>query len=186
VPEATSEIWSAFSDSLRAFIRGRVRADADADDILQEVFIRIHAGLDGLEDRAKVRAWLFQIARRAISDHYRATGARASAEPRMLAARAGKDATLNAEVAGWLTRLMAGLSEADRRALELSELRGLSEKQVAGELGLTLTAAKSRIQRARRRLKDVLQQCCSIELDRRGNAIAYARRHGDCGHCSCD
>ena len=67
------EIWNSFTAQLRRFIASRVHTEADVDDILQEVFIKIHRGIDKLEDPSKLHAWIFQITRNAIADHYRKT-----------------------------------------------------------------------------------------------------------------
>jgi len=93
---------------------------------------------------------------------------------------------LTAEVASWLDPMMALLPEEDREALRLSDLHGLSQKDLASRLGISVTGAKSRVQRARRRLKEAVLDCCHLEMDRRGNPIGYAKKRSDCGRCSCD
>ena len=54
-------------------------------------------------------------------------------------------------------------------ARELAEIEGLPQQEVADRLGLSLSGAKSRIQRGRAMLKDALERCCRFEFDRRGN-----------------
>jgi RNA polymerase sigma-70 factor (ECF subfamily) len=178
----TDAIWAAFGGRLRGFIAKRVREEADIDDILQEVFAKIHAGLGDLKDEDRLEAWLFQVARRAIVDHFRK---RRSVElPEDLATPpAATDVT--AEVASWLDPMMTLLPEEDREALRLADLQGLSQKDLALRLGLSVTGAKSRVQRARARLKEAILDCCHLEMDRRGQPIDYARKRADCGPCSC-
>ena len=67
----TELIWKAFSERLRKFIRVRVADEADAEDLLQEVFIRIHTRIDTLKDDTRLTAWVYQIARNLIIDYYR-------------------------------------------------------------------------------------------------------------------
>src|ERR671910_3491358 len=67
----TQQIWSEFGDRLRAFIARRVDSDADADDILQDVFLRIHRHASTVERRERLVSWLFQVTRNAIVDYYR-------------------------------------------------------------------------------------------------------------------
>jgi RNA polymerase sigma-70 factor (ECF subfamily) len=69
--------------------------------------------------------------------------------------------------------MIAALPEGFRDAIRMSEVEGLSQQAVAARLGLTLTAAKSRIQRGRRALKRSLMACCRFEVDRRGNVVDY-------------
>jgi RNA polymerase sigma-70 factor, ECF subfamily len=185
-PEAvtTQDVWSSFGDRLRRFIAARVRNGHDADDILQEVFAKIHAGLSGVDSPEAMESWLFQVARRAIVDHYRKRASGMSpVELRFEPAESTPPSQVTAEVASWLEPLMSLLDEADREALRLTDLEGLGQKELAERLGLSVTGAKSRVQRARRRLKEILTDCCDIEMDRRGNAIGYTPKN--CTSCGC-
>ena len=67
----TEAIWRKFSPQLKHFIRRRVSDESVSDDILQEVFKKIHLHIGTLKDDAKVESWIYQIARNAITDHYR-------------------------------------------------------------------------------------------------------------------
>ena len=68
--QQTESIWHEMRERLGGFIARRVPAD-DAEDILQDVFLRIHKGLGGLRDSQSVTAWTYQIARNAITDYHR-------------------------------------------------------------------------------------------------------------------
>lgn len=168
------EIWDSFGDRLRRFVRKRIRNDHDADDALHDVFAKIHAGLEKVESPDRLEAWVFQIARRAVIDHFRKR--RPSELPRDLAQERPPE-TVTAEVASWLTPMMETLPPEDREALRLTEIEGLPQKELAARLGLSLPGAKSRVQRARRRLKETLLECCDVEMDRRGNALSYTPVH---------
>jgi RNA polymerase sigma-70 factor, ECF subfamily len=76
--------------------------------------------------------------------------------------------------------LLRLLSEADREALTLIDVQQVTQVDAARQLGLSVSGMKSRIQRARHRLKTVVEECCRVQLDRRGGVIAYERR-GTCG-----
>jgi RNA polymerase sigma-70 factor (ECF subfamily) len=180
VKQSPGELWTSFSDRLRRSISKRVRNEHDRDDILQEVFTKIHAGLDRVESEEKLEAWLFQVTRRAIADHFRKRRISGlPAEP----AEEIPESNVSSEVASWLSPMMESLDEADREALRLTDLEGLPQKELAARLGLSLTGAKSRVQRARKRLKKILLDCCQVETDRRGNALSYTPRN--CSSCSC-
>jgi RNA polymerase sigma-70 factor (ECF subfamily) len=80
--------------------------------------------------------------------------------------------------------LLASLGQADREALRLVEVDGVTQVDAARRLGLSVSGMKSRVQRARARLRAVVDACCRLELDRRGGLIAYERRIGSgCGSC---
>jgi RNA polymerase sigma-70 factor (ECF subfamily) len=68
------EIWQQIHNGLRAFIAKRVANEAEADDIVQDVWLKMQRGLDGLKDRSRLVSWIYQIARHAIIDHYRTPG----------------------------------------------------------------------------------------------------------------
>lgn len=183
---STDAIWAEFGERLRGFIAGRIRDPNDVEDVLQDVFTKIHAGLGGLKASEKLEAWLFQVARRAVLDHHRSrTGKRRAGELPEGFADHPTTPSVSAEVASWLAPLMTLLPEADQAALKLTDLGAGSQKELARRLGLSPTGARSRVQRARKRLKDALLECCHIDMDRRGNAIGYRRKGGPCGSCSC-
>jgi RNA polymerase sigma-70 factor, ECF subfamily len=80
--------------------------------------------------------------------------------------------------------MVRGLPDGYRRAIELTDLEGLTQAAAAERLGLSLPGAKSRVQRGRARLKDMLLRCCEIETDRRGRVIAFEARDGEgCASC---
>jgi RNA polymerase sigma-70 factor (ECF subfamily) len=181
VKPSPGELWKSFSDRLRRYIAKRVRNEHDSDDLLQEVFAKIQAGLDRVESEEKLEAWLFQITRRTIADHFRMR--RSPGLPAEIAEEI-PESDVSSEVASWLTPMMESLDEDDRETLRLTDLEGLPQKELAARLGLSLTGAKSRVQRARKRLKEILLDCCQIETDRRGNALSYTPKN--CSSCSCD
>ena len=188
-PRPTTEaLWRLLSDRLRGFFRQRVADDQTADDLLQETFLRIHQRLDGLEQDDRVAAWVFQVARNLLVDHRRAARGRGDEElggPDAGVADDVDDANWNAEVQSWLRPTIQALPETYRRAVELYELERVPQQAIADELGLSLSGAKSRVQRGRDKLVEALHECCAFELDRRGNVLDYTRREpGDC--CSDD
>jgi len=189
----TEQIWKEVHRGLRTFIGKRVANEAEADDILQEVFLRMHARLDSLKDPEKVTSWLYQIARNAVVDYYRSperrkeipAGLAADVEMGVPAVAPSDDASdrLRTELADCLRPMLDRLSRDYREAITLVELEGLTQQAAATRMGLSLSGMKSRVQRGRRQLKRMLDQCCAIELDRRGGVADYAVRNGSCDPC---
>jgi RNA polymerase sigma-70 factor (ECF subfamily) len=171
----TDAIWTQLSTDLRRFIRRRVSDDHVADDLLQETFVRVHRNIGTLKDEVRLAAWVYQIARNVIHDHHRklpnATVALGDTDP----VAEGEDhlSQLRCRGGGWLDEMIRSLPESYREAVQLAEIDGLSQQQVADRLGLSLSGAKSRIQRGRSMLRGVLDQCCHFEFDGRGNMIDY-------------
>nr|MBI3612579.1 RNA polymerase sigma factor SigZ [Nitrospirota bacterium] len=190
-------MWQQVYKGLRVFVVKRVANEAEADDILQEVFLRMHRKLDSLKDPQRLAAWVYQITRHAIVDHYRKADHRREipvglagdlnetyqpAEP--LPSGSSKDAgQVRAELAGCLKPMIARLSPRYREAITLVELEGLTQHEAAGRLKLTLPGMKSRVQRGRRQLKQMLEDCCVIQLDRRQGLVDYAPRDPQCDPC---
>lgn len=183
---SVDRVWDDFTVQLRRFIATRVRHEADADDILQEVFIKIHRGIDRLEDPSKLHAWVFQITRNAIIDYYRksddAVETRAELPDVLTETDSGEE--VESEVATWLHPMMEELPVKYREALELTDVQGLTQKELAERLNISISGAKSRVQRAREKLKEVLLECCHVEVDRRGKVVDWEAREPDCRYCT--
>lgn len=189
------EIWRDVQQALRAFIAKRVANEAEVDDIVQDVWLKMQRGLDGLQDQRRLISWIYQIARHAIIDHYRAPDRRREM-PAGLAAdlevyqssssrkTASEDSgQLRTELAGCLRPMIEQLSEDYRQAVILVDLEGLTQQAAAVQLGLSLSGMKSRVQRGRRQLKIMLEACCTIELDRRRGVTDYDVRDQKCNSC---
>ena len=180
----TAQVWNDFSWRLRAFILDRITNEEDADDLLQDIFTKIHNNLTSLKDEGRLTAWVFQITRNAIADYYRQLKVKPPEQALATVIVDNQDENaLNREVAGWLEPMLDSLPEKYRQALRLTELEGMKHRELATELGLSLSAAKMRVRRGREKLKAVLLDCCHFELDRRGNILDYHRNSTD--KCDC-
>lgn len=193
----TQQIWSEFSHRLRAFIARRVDSTADVDDILQDVFLRIHRHAGSLEQRERLVSWLFQITRNAIADYYRApvrrellAGAPQDLERdgehalRWMDEREEPSADAARELATCLGPMVARLPSHYREAVTLIDLEGLPQKEAARQAGLSLSGMKSRVQRGRQALEQLMHDCCRIETDAGGRVMDYQMRGGSCGSCA--
>lgn len=194
--KTTEQLWQFVHDGLRTFIAKRVNDHGHVDDILQDVFVRVHRQMDSVNDPRRLVSWIYQITRNAIIDHYRKPGQQRevltglSSELEVLnevsipSETAGDAAELRAELAGCLRPMMERLSQDYRDAITLVELQGLTQQAAAEQMGISLSGMKSRVQRGRARLKQMLDDCCLIELDRRGGVVEYRTRTSGCGSCA--
>jgi len=185
----TERVWEEFHTPLQQFIRRRISDEETAEDVLQDVFLKIHQHMDALKDVRKLESWIYQITRNVIIDAYRSRRQEAtleSAEALDLPEELPDDDIVS-ELLPSVRAMVRNLPELDRQALVLTEYQGLTQKELAERLGLSLSGAKSRVQRAREKLKHQLMECCQIELDRRGHIIDYQPRCQCCvtpGCCS--
>jgi RNA polymerase sigma-70 factor (ECF subfamily) len=172
VVSQTQQIWAEFGDRLRVFVARRVRDEIDAEDIVQDVFLRIHTRLDTLGDEGKLSSWVYQITRNAIADYYR--GQRPATElTDSVAAPEAPPEDVARELLPGFAPMFERLTAEDRQALLLTEVDGLTQRELATRLGLSLPGAKSRVQRARHKLRQAFVDCCRVEFDRRGGVAAY-------------
>lgn len=167
--DLTSEqAWRLLEAQLRPFIARRVR-DADVDDLVQDVFIRIQRGLPSLRDDQRFGAWVYQIARSVIADHSRNVARHPQASMELPEPSYSQDeddtGVVEEEVASYAALLVSALPSPYREALTLTELNGLTQKEAAEKLGVSLSGMKSRVQRGREKLRTALEDCCHIALD---------------------
>ncbi|MBE2201429.1 MAG: RNA polymerase sigma factor SigZ [Anaerolinea sp.] len=166
-------IWEEFSARLRSFILRRVSDEAAADDILQDVFMRIYTQLGSLRDMSRLESWVYQIARNAIIDHYRSRGNDNELPESVAAPEIEAEATAATSLAPSVTAFLDCLPDKYREALLLTEFNGLTQKEASAQLGISLSGAKSRVQRARELLRGLILDCCHVELDRAGRITDY-------------
>jgi RNA polymerase sigma-70 factor, ECF subfamily len=170
------ERWVESMDRVRSFVAARVGDRELAADITHDVLARsIAAG--ALDQVDNPTAWLYRAARNAVIDHYRTRHVHepldavdAWPEPDVVDG-APNDATR--ELARCLRPMLDGLPDTARDALTRVDLDGQTHQQAATELGLSVSGMKSRVQRARRQLRDLLQRCCTVAVDRTGAVADY-------------
>jgi RNA polymerase sigma-70 factor (ECF subfamily) len=167
---STEAVWSKLGPDLWKFIRRRVLDDHTADDLLQTTFVQIHRNLGGLKKAEQLAGWVYRIARNIVIDHYR-NNSNGSSLPESLATDDEHVNCIRAKTIPWLEEMINELPEKYREAVQMAEIEGLPQQAVADRLGLSLSGAKSRIQRGRALLKKALDDCCTFQMDRRGNVL---------------
>ncbi|MGB9920602.1 MAG: RNA polymerase sigma factor SigZ [Moorellales bacterium] len=184
--------WQELAAQLARYVRSRIPDPYDAEDILQEVFCRAYEHLGDLRDPGRLSAWIYRIARHAVVDYHRRRRPqgrwvrRETSVPVLAAEAETPPGQTEAEVAACLGALLEQLPDSDRQALNLTVREGLKQKELAARLGLSISSAKSRVQRARSRLRALFLACCEVEFDRRGNLLDFRVREESKGsRCVC-
>jgi RNA polymerase sigma-70 factor, ECF subfamily len=174
----SEQMWREVIGQLRGFVRRRIADPERAEDLVGEILLRIHRNLGSVDDRERLAHWVSRVARNAVVDEYRRAG-----RSRELLVAAPEDAPVEAaedpsdvldELAGCLRPLLGGLAAEQRRAVEMIDLDGLAQADAARREGVSVSGMKSRVQRGRRRLAELLGQCCALTLDTRGVPMDYA------------
>lgn len=183
--ETVSLLWAESRNRLHSFIARRVKNDADADDILQDVFFKIHQNIDKLKDPEKIYPWVFQTSRNAIADHYRNNKAEFTSadEDAEVFAFEPDDSSVEEEVLGWLQPMIGELPMKYRDAVRLADIEGVTQKEMAERLNISLSGAKSRVQRGREKLKELLLDCCRFEFGQSGKIVEYRQQKEECAAC---
>ena len=180
IDAAARGAWRDLDRRLRPFIASRVRAEADVDDVVQDVFLRMQRGLDGLRDDERFGPWVYQVARSAIADHRRRAARHPVVEGDPPEEQAcpdeGDEGAVERELVTYIAPFVAMLPSPYREALTLTELEGLTQREAAERLGISLSGMKSRVQRGRKLLRSALEDCCFTALDARGRVLSCAPR----------
>jgi len=182
-PEARGA-WKELERHLRPYLARRVASAADVDDLLQDIFVRLHQGLGSLRDDERFGGWVYRVANSAIVDKAR-QGARAPrVEPLVeLAAgarqRSDHDEQLQSDLGECVALFVGRLPSPYREAVTLTELEGLSQKDAADMLGISLSGMKSRVQRGREKIRRMFEECCQLSVDCRGRVIECEPRNLD-------
>lgn len=173
-------LWNQFNSDLKSFIFSRVKNVADADDILQTAYLKIHDNIHNLKDKSKIKPWIYRITRNLIIDYFRAK--KRNLEINELKSELEIDSSSKKfmDIAiNDMIKMMNELSPEYCEALCLTEIEGMSQKEYAELTGLSYSGAKSRVQRARLILRDILLKCCHYQFDKYGTVFEIQPK------CSC-
>ena len=213
----TISVWEKFSGYLRNFINQKAANAADAEDILQEVFLKVHKNLHQLSKIEKLESWLFRITRNVIADFYKKRGKELKIRTLVPNEKAPTFSLEAIKDLDFLAANMESLLEkynfkngstlketTPEEALEFFKIvcpfletispkyaeavfmvdyLGMSQKDLATHLDISISGAKSRVQRGRENLKQLFLQCCDFEFDARGRVINYQRKSTRCHNC---
>jgi len=180
----TSEkVWEEYHSRLRAFITRRISDDTAAEDVLQNIFLKMHTALPSLKDAQKLQSWLYQITRNAVIDYYRLQKPTVDFPEWLTEPVPDSGEKAIQELSSCLQPMIQMLPEIYRETIILSELQGMKAREVAHVQGISLTAAKSRVRRGRALLKEMLADCCRLEFDLKGRLCDYEQKDGTRNFC---
>ncbi|MDO9546839.1 MAG: RNA polymerase sigma factor SigZ [Pelolinea sp.] len=180
--KTTEDIWFEYHNKLSAFIRNRVANDA-AEDILQDVFVKILTRIDSLKENTKLESWLYQITRNAVIDHYRSRRPTENLPDWIEQPRSVENEIIRQELSSCLAPMIGQLPDKYRAAINLSAVEGRTQKEIAELEKISLSGAKSRVQRGRALLKSMLHDCCQIEINHNNELVSYESKERDSNIC---
>lgn len=160
--------WQNHKAQLRHYINKRIDDESAVDDILQDVYIKASSNLHQLKLTGSLKGWLYRIAHNTIMDFYRKRQFYEELPEDLIAEEQDTGKQAREELAECLKPLIDELPEKYSTPLRLSELEGVSQQDIANKLGLSLSGAKSRIQRGRLKFRDQMMACCDFEVGQEG------------------
>ena len=181
---ASNEHWSRLRADVGRLVARRLSNPSDVEDVVQDVLMRVWRHGPELRDQERFGAWLMRVVFTAAADHFRKRAERpltsdsdadddqAVAGPESQPSAEALEATLAAILRPFVDELPAHY----REVIVLSELEGLPHAAIADRLSLSVSGVKSRVQRGRQMLRELLEQCCRFVVDGRGAPVACEMR----------
>jgi RNA polymerase sigma-70 factor (ECF subfamily) len=180
--QTTENIWNDFHQELKNFILKKVKDENIANDILQDVFIKIIDNSDKIEKATSVQNYVYAIARNTTNDHFRSIAKKTEIENEILPFSEEESQSLNATIANCCIKpFIKQLPDKYQVALTKTEFESVSQKELAEQLNISYSGAKSRVQRGKEKLKELILDCCNFPSDRYGNL-----QPAETKNCNCD
>jgi RNA polymerase sigma-70 factor, ECF subfamily len=168
--------WNSVQSELKGFVYKRVKDKALTEDIVHDVFIKVQSRFHQVKESDKIFGWIYQITRNTITDHFRKNTK--TINPKDIDWESSPP-NFNDCVSNAIKELIPTLPDKYRIPLEMTELLNMSQLDVAKKLDLNYTTAKARIQRARKMLKEKMEEIMIVKTDGYGNVI-LCRDRGSC------
>ncbi len=178
----TQEVWSTYQKDLKQFILSKVKEEAVADDVLQDVFIKIHTKLDTLKEETKLKSWVFTIARNVVMDYFKSKKKKIEVSEFNIGVEVFEDYSHSEK--DCLGGIIKNLPKKYRTPLFLSDIKGMKQLEIANQLNLPLSTIKSQIQRARKMITKGFMDCCGYKLNENGKLVGELKEKKDCKVCS--
>lgn len=167
--------WGRHESELRGFLVRRLRDHEVAEDLLQDTFVKAIAEGSHFCELGNPRAWLYRVARNSLVDHLRREHRLVGDLPDDLPYEEPITAAVD-DLSQCLPRALNALAEEDAEAITLCDLEGMNQADYAQLKGLSIPGAKSRVQRARARLKQQLKTACQVRFDESGSVCCFTPR----------
>jgi RNA polymerase sigma-70 factor, ECF subfamily len=178
--ELVAPVFQQYEQELLGFIRKRLKDKHQSEDVLNEVLMKIYRHCEKLPKVKNNRAWLYQITRNALNDYFREGQRNISLDESQVEAMHQPEQELYQLLAPLLPAMIRMLPPKYAVPLQMSDIEEIPQQEIANRLGLSLSGAKSRIQRGREKLRALFFECLYLELDHQGVPMSFAVKE----HCT--
>ncbi|MEM8968604.1 MAG: sigma-70 family RNA polymerase sigma factor [Bacteroidota bacterium] len=165
-------LYEQYREELVGFVNSRLRDTAQSEAVVSDVLEKLYRNCESLDSVKNIRAWLFQVTKRTAYDYLRAQSKLANFSPEVVDGVL-EEAEIRLDISFFVPELINCLPEKYAIPLKMSDLDEVPQREIAQKLNLSLSGAKSRIQRGRQKLKQLLEECLHLETDCRGIPIDY-------------
>ncbi|MFA0960999.1 sigma-70 family RNA polymerase sigma factor [Roseivirga sp. BDSF3-8] len=172
--EGAGHVFGQYARQLHGYLRKKLGNDQDSEELLSDVMMKLYKNCERLEEVDNVRAWLYRITYNAAMDYYRDRQKKQESERAAGNIEVPVEQDIYQSMSQLVPAMVNLLPEEYRSAVMWCDLEGLSQQEVADKLNISLSGAKSRIQRGRKKLKELFSECIWIESDRRGRPVSYS------------
>jgi len=174
------DIWNKFQKEMEYLVRSKIANTDDAQDVLQDIFIKVYKNIDSVENVQNLKAWINKIASNTIIDHYKKSRLNTTDIDSMdIGDDEIIDESFNKEISKCLDGFLKQLAFEDESIIKKAHFEKLRHKQIASELNISETNSKVKLSRAKKRLKKLMYECCDFESDKYGNIVSYKKKK-DC------
>jgi len=177
----TQQIWEKYHQDIKQFILSKIKNEDIANDVLQEIFIKIHTKIDSLKDQDKLKSWIFMIARNTVLDYFKQNKNTREFYENDQILEEEKEVHDEKDC---LHGIIKRLPKKYREPLFLSDIKGMKQVAIAQQLNLQLSTTKSRIQRARKQITQGYIECCDFKINQKGYLVGEIKDKKDCKICS--
>ncbi|MFY0626130.1 MAG: sigma-70 family RNA polymerase sigma factor [Reichenbachiella sp.] len=160
-----AQIWNNFQGELKGFINKRVQNESDSDDILQDVFVKIICNHEKISEAKNIKQYLYGMVRNGVFDYFRKHQRQPELELKTDVFTEEESEDLYTTLAiCCVAPFIEKLPPIYKSVINEVELKGLSQKDLAKNLDISYSAVKSRVQRGREKLRDLILGCCNDEM----------------------
>lgn len=169
---AVAPVFLEYEKQLKRFVQKQVKGSSSTNDIMQQLYLKLYKSCEQLQHVRNMNAWLYKITRNAVNDYFRDSGKTVLLAEEVELADTDNQEQFKQELEALVLPLIGLLPKEYAEALTLSDIEGMSQKEIAKKLNISYSGAKSRVQRGREKLKQKFMECCIVELDRDGQLIS--------------
>jgi RNA polymerase sigma-70 factor (ECF subfamily) len=180
----TKLVWETYADDVKRFIFSKTKNKDVTNDLVQEVFIKVHTKITTLQKVELLKSWLFTIAKNTVLDHYRSSQKKVNTEQDNIEIVDEDTPILNEHSEeDCLYGIVTKLPKKYRDPLFMSDIKGMKQAVIADVLKLPLPTVKSQIQRARKMIAQGYMNCCGFELNDKGFLVGEIKSKDGCKVC---